>query len=225
MTKQKTKTRNADKTRGAILDMATEVFAKHGFHGTGLNDICQKARINKRMIYHYFANKEGLYLAVHRRGWEQLGSWFTQELVRNGTSSLPTHTSPLDPSALLLEAVRIFHDFIATNQIFVRLIMWDGLEGGTASRALWKDIRGPIYRQIETLVKLGQTSGALTKDLHAGHLIISFMGAISFYFSHAHTMVDIFGRDTLSAEAVEERKEQVLALFRKLVGTAPSGAQ
>jgi AcrR family transcriptional regulator len=214
MTKEKTKSRNAHKTRGSILDVATEVFSKHGFHGTGLNDICQKAGVNKRMIYHYFANKEGLYLTVHRQGWEQLGSWFAQELVRNGTPA-----SPLDPSGLLLEAVRIFHDFIATNQIFVRLIMWDGLEGGTASRALWKDIRGPIYRQIETLVKQGQATGMLSQDLHPGHLIISFMGAISFYFSHAHTMVDIFGKDTLSAEAVEERKEQVLALFRKLVGT------
>lgn len=213
MKKKKQVVRNPDKTKAAILEVATKLFAESGFHGTGLNDICLKARANKRMIYHYFGNKEALYLAVHRSGWEQLGSWFSQELVRNGTPA-----APMDPADLLLEAVKIFHDFIATNQIFVRLIMWDGLEGGTASRSLWEGIRGPIYRQIETLVKAGQDAGTLTKDLHAGHLIISFMGAIAFYFSHAHTMIDIFHKDTLSSDAVEERKDQVVALFRKLIG-------
>lgn len=215
MAKKSTHTRNPDKTKSSILEIATKEFARHGFHGAGLNAICQKARANKRMIYHYFENKEGLYLAVHRRGWEQLGSWFTQELVRNGTTA-----SPLNSADLLLEAIRIFHDFIASNQIFVRLIMWDGLEGGNASRALWTDIRGPIYRQIESLVKAGQDAGTLAKDLHPGHLIISFMGAIAFYFSHAHTMIDIFHKDTLSTEAVEERKEEVTALFRKLISPA-----
>lgn len=208
-----TSKRNPEKTKGSILDVATNLFAQYGFHGTGLNDICKKARANKRMIYHYYGNKEGLYLAVHRRGWEQLASWFAQELTRNGTPA-----APLDSANLLLEALRIFHDFVATNQIFVRLIMWDGLEGGTASRALWKDIRGPVYRQIEALVRQGQAAGAVPKDLDPGHLIISFMGAIAFYFSHAHTMVDIFHKDTLSEGAVEERKAQVLALFRKLMG-------
>jgi TetR/AcrR family transcriptional regulator len=208
--------RNPEKTRGSILDVATEMFAQHGFHGTALNDLCQKAHANKRMIYHYFDNKEGLYLAVHRRGWEQLGSWFAQELVRNGTPA-----APLSQGDLLLEAVKIFHDFVATNAIFVRLLMWDGLEGGKASRALWSDIRGPLYRQIETLVVAGQRDGFLPTDLKPGHLIISFMGAVAFYYSHAHTMVDIFQKDPLSAEAVEERKEQIVALFRKLLQANP----
>lgn len=209
-----TSKRNPDKTKASILAVATELFAQHGFHGTALNDLCQKAKANKRMIYHYFENKDGLYLAVHRRGWEQLGSWFAQELVRNGTPA-----TPLSQSDLLLEAVKIFHDFVATNSIFVRLLMWDGLEGGKASRALWKDIRGPIYRQIEALVVAAQQNSVLTADLKPPHLIISFMGAVAFYYSHAHTMVDIFQKDPLSAEAVEERKEQIVALFRKLIQT------
>jgi len=208
--------RDPEKTKSSILEQATLCFAQDGFHGTGLNDICRKAKANKRMIYHYFGNKDALYRAVHRRGWELLGSWFMQELVRNGTPS-----PPLSQEKLLLEAIKIFHDFISTNQIFVRLLMWDGLEGGKASRSLWTDIRGPIYRQIESIVKASQSAGVLPADLHPSHLIISFMGAVAFYYSHAHTMVDIFQKDPLSAEAIQERKEQVLALFRKLIQAAP----
>lgn len=204
--------RNPDKTRSSILETATCLFAEHGFHGTGLSDICKKAKANKRMIYHYFGNKEDLYRAVHRRNWEELGAWFAAELTRKaGTAQPSNHTD------LLMEAVRIFHDFTASHQIFVRLLIWDGLEGGRASRSLWKDIRGPLYRQIETLVRAAQTAGVLTADLNPAHLIISFMGAVSFYFSHAHTMVDIFEKDPLDAAAIEERKGQILGLFRKLV--------
>ncbi len=209
--------RDPEKTKASILEQATLCFAQDGFHGAGLNEICRKARANKRMIYHYFGNKDALYRAVHRKGWERLGTWFAQELVRNGATN--ARLPPLSQEELLLEAIRIFHDFISTNQIFVRLLMWDGLEGGRASRSLWKDIRGPIYRQIETLVQEGQRSGVLASDLQPSHLIISFMGAVSFYYSHAHTMVDIFQKDPLSPEAIQERKEQVVQLFKKLIQT------
>lgn len=209
-----TNSRNPERTKGSILETAARLFAQYGFHGTGLNDICKKAKANKRMIYHYFGNKEDLYRAVHRRNWEELGAWFAAELTRKAGT-----TQPSNHADLLMEAVRIFHDFIASHQIFVRLLIWDGLEGGRASRSLWKDIRGPLYRQIETLVRVAQTAGVLTTDLNPAHLIISFMGAVSFYFSHAHTMVDIFEKDPLDAATIEERKGQILALFRKLVMT------
>jgi TetR/AcrR family transcriptional regulator len=206
-----TNKRNPEKTKASILNFAAELFAERGFHGTGLNEICEKARANKRMIYHYYGNKEALYLAVHRKEWETLGGWFLKEFsARNGSDIS-------DESRLLIEAVRIFHDFVTTHPLFVRLLMWDGLEGGRASRSLWKDIRGPIYRQLEGLVLRAQDKGFIAQDLKASHLIISFMGAIAFYFSHAATMVDIFHKDALSPEAVEERKEQILALFGKLI--------
>jgi AcrR family transcriptional regulator len=214
MTIKNLKIRNPEKTRSMIMEAAQGLFAASGYHGTGLNDICAKAKSNKRMIYHYFGNKEALYLAVHRRGWEELGAWFSGEL----SQSVVNGNNLKDERTLLLEAVRIFHDFIASHQIFVRLLMWDGLEGGRASRALWYDIRRPIYRQLETLVTTAQEKGFAPKDLQPGHLIISFMGAIAFYFSHAHTLVDIFHKDPLSADMIEERKGQILALFKKLIG-------
>jgi TetR/AcrR family transcriptional regulator len=205
--------RAPEKTRATILEQATRCFAAAGFYGTALSEILKKAKINKRMIYHYFGSKKDLYREVHRKGWEELQTWFAQELSRSNSRDL----SPMDDEALLLDAVRIFHDFISSHQLFVRLLVWDGLEGGSISRSLWKDLRGPIYHQLEALVLDSQQKGVLPPDLKAGHLIISFMGAISFYFSHAHTMVDIFQKNTLSSEAIAERREQILALFQKIM--------
>jgi AcrR family transcriptional regulator len=56
--------RDPERTRAAILAAATREFAAHGFGSARVDAIADRAQINKRMLYHYFGNKEDLYLAV-----------------------------------------------------------------------------------------------------------------------------------------------------------------
>lgn len=62
MTKERT--RDADQTRQRILVAAEDQFALKGFYGARIDDIAKQAKINKRMIYAYFGNKEALYKKV-----------------------------------------------------------------------------------------------------------------------------------------------------------------
>lgn len=202
--------RDATKTQANILQWATQAFAKQGYRGTSLREILSKAKVNKRMIYHYFGNKAGLYRAVHVRQWELLSQWFAKSLGANGEALAG------DVQERLLTAVGVFHEYSASHPEFLKLLMWDGLEGGEVSRSIWEEIRGPLYRQIEALVQEAQEKGQLAADLKVDHLIVSFMGAILFYFAYAGSLEDIFGKPTLSPKAIEERKEQTLALFRKI---------
>src|SRR5205085_3568481 len=57
-------TRDPERTRAAILAAATEEFTANGLTGARVDAIARRARVNKRMIYHYFGGKDGLYLAV-----------------------------------------------------------------------------------------------------------------------------------------------------------------
>lgn len=41
-----------------ILDVATELFAKNGFHATSITDIAAECSTSKSRLYHYFASKE-----------------------------------------------------------------------------------------------------------------------------------------------------------------------
>lgn len=50
--------------RDAILRAATVVFARHSYHGSGINDIAAEAAISKANLYHYYANKDELLHAV-----------------------------------------------------------------------------------------------------------------------------------------------------------------
>src|SRR5882757_7799257 len=51
-------------TRDRILQAAIDEFADKGFAGGRLETICTVARANIRMVYHYFQDKAGLYVAV-----------------------------------------------------------------------------------------------------------------------------------------------------------------
>ena len=46
------------KTASDIIEAAWREFAAGGFYGTRIDQIATAARSNKRMIYHYFENKE-----------------------------------------------------------------------------------------------------------------------------------------------------------------------
>ena len=41
-----------------------EAFAARGLEGARVDDIAQRAGINKQLVYHYFGSKDGLYTAV-----------------------------------------------------------------------------------------------------------------------------------------------------------------
>ena len=56
--------RNPDRTRRRILQAAIRLFAKHGFHAVSVDQIVGQARVNKRMVYHYFGSKDALFEAA-----------------------------------------------------------------------------------------------------------------------------------------------------------------
>lgn len=53
-----------DKTRGAIIKAARELFPIHGFSGTSLTDIAKAAKVNKSLILHHFKTKEDLWKLI-----------------------------------------------------------------------------------------------------------------------------------------------------------------
>lgn len=52
------------KNRAKILDAGIRLFSERGVTGVSVDEIVLKAGCIKRMLYHYFGNKEGLYVAV-----------------------------------------------------------------------------------------------------------------------------------------------------------------
>lgn len=59
-------------TRERVLEVACELFAEAGFHGTHLREICKRADTNVAGVCYHFQGKEGLYQAVMMEAGRQL---------------------------------------------------------------------------------------------------------------------------------------------------------
>src|SRR5690349_6021938 len=56
--------RDPEGTKAAILAAAVREFTEHGYGSARIDAIAAHAKINKRMLYHYYGGKDALYLAV-----------------------------------------------------------------------------------------------------------------------------------------------------------------
>src|ERR1700722_7975419 len=67
--------RNPERSRARILAAALKEFSAKGFAGARVDAIARRASINKRMLYHYFGDKEELFKAVLRRKISERQAW------------------------------------------------------------------------------------------------------------------------------------------------------
>lgn len=74
----------ADARREQILDVALEVMARSGYHGTSMNDIAEAAGVTKPVLYQHFDSKRDLYLALL----DEVGGRMLAEIGR-ATSDAP----------------------------------------------------------------------------------------------------------------------------------------
>ena len=58
--------------RARLLHAATDLFARQGFHATGMSDLEQATGLGRSSLYHYFASKEALLVAIVQRCLGQL---------------------------------------------------------------------------------------------------------------------------------------------------------
>ena len=67
--------RDPRRTQERILAAALKEFSAKGFSGARVDAIARRAAINKRMLYHYFGDKEGLFREVLRRKIAERQAW------------------------------------------------------------------------------------------------------------------------------------------------------
>src|ERR1700751_4211515 len=53
--------------RQAIVDTSAHLFAKNGYHATGVTELCEANDLGKGALYHYIGSKEELLVAIHDR--------------------------------------------------------------------------------------------------------------------------------------------------------------
>lgn len=79
--------RKKQRTRGALLRAALELFVSRGYEGTTVDDITEAVDVSQRTFFRYFASKEEAAFAVH----DLVQSHFVAALRER-----PAHEAPLE---------------------------------------------------------------------------------------------------------------------------------
>ncbi len=200
-----------EESRAAILKAAAHEFAQHGIAGARTDAIAREARVNKALIYYYFKDKETLYGAVLDDAFSGLKD--TVLRVLDGDES-PRHK--------ILAYVGAYFDFIASNQLYPRLMQREMMRAREGqSQHIDKVIKTyiqPIFVRVSEVMREGIERGEF-RDVNPVHFVPSMVAMIVFYFSSAPVMQKIVGFNLLTPERIAERRAAVLdfisaALFR-----------
>ena len=65
-------------TRGQLIEVATGLFAGHGYEGTSIEAVLTAAGVSRGALYHHFAGKEALFTAVLEAVSERVAAQVTE---------------------------------------------------------------------------------------------------------------------------------------------------
>ncbi|MHB8464884.1 MAG: TetR/AcrR family transcriptional regulator [Acidimicrobiales bacterium] len=134
--------------RAAIVDASAQVFARRGYHATGIVELCAVNGLGKGAFYHYIGSKEELLAAIHDR--------VMDEVMIGADRVARTGGPPAAQLAMLGdELLDVIHRY--PDHVWVFLHEFRAL---TAERADKFRVRRRAYeRRVEAVVQAGVSSG------------------------------------------------------------------
>jgi AcrR family transcriptional regulator len=192
--------RDPERTRSTILGAATGEFATKGLGGARVDEIARRAGVNKRMIYHYFGDKEGLYLAVLEATYAGIRS-----------AELGLKLADMPPAEGMRELVAFTWRYFIDHPEFLSLLATENLHRARylqQSKRI-RDLHSPLIGMITDLLRRGEKARLFRTGVDPVQLYITIASLGFFYMSNRFTLSTIFGRELAAPDAIERRGQHI----------------
>ncbi|MGH7401969.1 MAG: TetR/AcrR family transcriptional regulator [Candidatus Rokuibacteriota bacterium] len=197
-------TRDPQRTRDRILAAALAEFSAEGFAGARVARIARRARVNKRMLYHYFGNKEDLFREIFDRKLRERAGWITE--------------APADLGASL----RYWFAMACEDSDWIRLSQWEALGLGEEPVIREDERRASLSRALGDL-RARQRRGLLPEDLDPGHLLLAILGLLTYPLAFPQVTRMVTGRGP-SDPGFRKQHAEFLQRFSETLGARRPGA-
>lgn len=185
-----------------ILEAGVVEFSENGFAGTRVDQIASRAGINKQLIYYYFKNKECLYDEVLQHVHRKVEGWIEE--------------SPKDPAENFAFWLKVHSE----DTTYVKLMMWEGLEGG-GSNITAEEPRRAFYQKSLNELRRNRREGGWPPQLSAEHSLLSWIFLIVAPFAMPQITKLVTGLKPHDPEFLEKR-EAFLREFAEILKHAHS---
>ncbi len=131
-----------EQRRREILKVASDVFARNGYHLTDLEVIADKLAVGKGTIYRYFPSKEKLFTAVMEQMMHQLA-----DVIAANADGI---TNPIER---LKTVIRSHMDFFSRNLNLLEIFVHYRSEYKHHSKFLYLKYYGRGFKKVESLIQ------------------------------------------------------------------------
>ncbi len=190
--------RQSRATQDRLLAAASEEFSRYGLAGGRVDRIAAASMSNKRLIYIYFGDKDGLFDAVVARDLEAM-----LEAVPLTTHDLPGYAAAL-------------FDYLEDRPAVLRLYAWRNLERLDVS-----DRERILYGDKIAQIADGQAAGYISEDTPTVLLLAAVLGVVSGWGFASPALRDAAGGDADRAL----RRAAVHHAVQRLTSPAPVSPQ
>ena len=197
-------TRDPERTSAAILEAATREFTEKGFGGARIDAVAARAKINKRMIYHYFGDKEALYVAVLESAY-----------VAIRTAEHGLHLTQRGPAEAMRELELFTWQYFLDHPEFLSLLATENLHKAAYLKRSARifDLHSPLVATIKGLLERGVAERVFRADADPVQVYISIASLGFFYLSNRYTLSVIFGRNLTRADQTDAWGEHIVQVI------------
>jgi TetR/AcrR family transcriptional regulator len=194
---KKSPPRDAAATKARILDAATSEFSQRGYDGARVSSVSDRAHCNINLVYHYFGNKEELFIAVMEHAYA---------IIRSHHRDMELRGSPPDEAmrGLIASTFRMFLEFPEAIGLFVS----ENIHRARHIRnsKLITSIYDPLLEFIQETLDRGVARGIFRAGVDAAELFISINAEGYFYLSNHHTLGVILHQDLMTKDRLRQRE-------------------
>lgn len=178
------KTAHYHRKREHVIDVAVELFSRHGYTGTGVADIGEAAGLARGALYYYIGSKEALLAEIHDR--------VLDPLLGEAAAIAELQVGFQDRLRLLSESL-LFQIVNRQDHVWVFLHEYRQLQG--EHRVRFREKRHRFEAHIRDTLAVGRNEGELRiSDVD--------LATLAFLNLHNYTYQWVAGRQGLGVEAL-----------------------
>lgn len=184
--------KHSEDCRSALLNAAKALFARHGFEGTSVRDIADKARVNVSAVSYYFDGKEKLYRAVIAE--------FGRERLRFSERLL---TSPKSLDEMKLRLKILFEEIIDVHlrePDLVTIVHREIESNVPVAKEVFEETFLKMFQGCVDYFKAAQKQGLISKEVSAENISQFVHGAIKYVIRMDGVRKRYFG------DSIEDKK-------------------
>jgi TetR/AcrR family transcriptional regulator, fatty acid metabolism regulator protein len=166
------RTRRSARTRERILQAATEVFARRGFHGARVADIAELAGIAYGLVYHHFRNKDEILAAIFSERWSLYVRYVdeianVQQSFREQIGHLVhfwVETWQREPHLMtvMINEISRSYEFMEAHDVGTVLVAFDAVERLVLRAQQRGEVREDVDAKLVTYAIMGMAEMILT---------------------------------------------------------------